>query len=69
VSAVFAETPFTPFREALDAGGVVRGLVVPGRGRPGAEELDELVEQARQLGAAGLVWARRNARGRCRARR
>ncbi|MCL4847096.1 MAG: aspartate--tRNA ligase [Acidobacteria bacterium] len=63
LSAVFGGTPFGPFREALGAGGVVRGFVVTGRGAASRKELDELVEQARQLGAAGLVWARRNAEG------
>ncbi len=63
LSAAFAGTPFMPFREALDTGGVVRGFVVAGRGSASRKELDDLVEQARQLGAAGLVWARRNAEG------
>ena len=32
LTPAFAATTFAPFREALDAKGVVRGLVVPGRG-------------------------------------
>jgi aspartyl-tRNA synthetase len=56
-------TAFTPFRQALDTGGVVRGLVVPGAGAWSRREIDELGEQARQLGASGLVWIRRSAEG------
>jgi aspartyl-tRNA synthetase len=63
VSAVFAETAFAPFREALAAGGAVRGFVVAGAGPSSRRELDELVEQARQLGAAGLVWVRQGGEG------
>ena len=46
------------FRDAIAAGGEVRGFVVPGAARYSRRELDELVEQAKQLGASGLVWAR-----------
>jgi aspartyl-tRNA synthetase len=59
LSPVFAETPFTPFRDALAAHGVVLGLVVPGGARYSRKQLDTLTEQARQAGASGLVWVRR----------
>jgi aspartyl-tRNA synthetase len=36
----------------------VRGFVVPGAARYSRRELDELVDQAKQLGSGGLVWAR-----------
>jgi aspartyl-tRNA synthetase len=62
-SAAFEGSSFGPFRDAVAAGSRVRGFVVPGAGRYSRRELDELVEQARQLGAAGLVWARRNEAG------
>jgi aspartyl-tRNA synthetase len=57
------DTAFTPFREAIDTGGVVRGLVVPGAAAWPRREIDELGEQARQLGASGLVWIRRSGEG------
>jgi aspartyl-tRNA synthetase len=59
LSAVFADTPFTPFRDALAARGAVRGIVVPGGARYSRKQLDTLTEQARQAGASGLVWVRR----------
>ena len=58
LSALFAETAFTPFRGALAAGGVVRGFVAPGGAAFSRKQLDTLTEQARQAGAAGLVWVR-----------
>ncbi len=58
LSAPFAESTFGVFRTAIEAGGEVRGFVVPGAAKYSRRELDELIEQAKQLGAAGLVWAR-----------
>ena len=63
LSACFADTPFTPFRDALGAGGVVRGIVVPGGGAFSRKHLDTLTELARQSGAAGLVWVRDSEEG------
>jgi aspartyl-tRNA synthetase len=54
----FRTSGFSLFRDALDAGGEVRGFVVPGAARYSRRELDELVDQAKQLGSSGLVWAR-----------
>jgi aspartyl-tRNA synthetase len=62
-SPAFGDSTFGPFREAVACGNRVRGFVVPGASRYSRRELDELVEQAKQLGAAGLVWARRNDTG------
>jgi aspartyl-tRNA synthetase len=58
LSKAFDTSAFPPFRSALDAGGEVRGFVIPGAARYSRRELDELTEQAKQFGAAGLVWAR-----------
>jgi aspartyl-tRNA synthetase len=58
VSAAFKESNFSIFRAAIDAGGEVRGFVVPGGAKYSRKDLDTLTEEAKQLGAAGLVWAR-----------
>jgi aspartyl-tRNA synthetase len=63
LSVLFADSPFTPFRSALAAGGVVRGFVVPGGAAFSRKQLDTLTDQAKQAGAAGLVWVRSSAEG------
>jgi aspartyl-tRNA synthetase len=60
---LFAQSPFGIFREAVEHGGTVRGFVIPGAAKFSRRELDEVVEQAKQAGAAGLVWARHTADG------
>ena len=59
VSAALGASEFSVFRDAIASGGQARGFVVPGAGKYSRRELDEVVEQAKQLGATGLVWARR----------
>jgi aspartyl-tRNA synthetase len=58
LSAAFAASEFALFRSAVESGGEVRGFAVPGAAKYSRRELDELVEQAKQLGGGGLVWAR-----------
>jgi aspartyl-tRNA synthetase len=58
LSAAFAGTEFTLFRDAVAAGGEVRGFAIPAAAKYSRRELDELVDQAKQFGGGGLVWAR-----------
>jgi aspartyl-tRNA synthetase len=58
LSAAFAGTEFTLFRDAIAAGGEVRGFAIPAAAKYSRRELDELVDQAKQFGGGGLVWAR-----------
>jgi aspartyl-tRNA synthetase len=60
LSDAFATSEFSVFRDAIGSGGEVRGFVVSGAAKYSRRELDEVVEQAKQLGASGLVWARRS---------
>jgi aspartyl-tRNA synthetase len=60
ISEPFATTAFSLFRDALTNGGEVRGFAVAGGARSSRKELDTLVEEAKQLGSTGLVWARVN---------
>jgi aspartyl-tRNA synthetase len=46
---------FKVFHDALDRGGVVKGLRVPGLASATRKETDELIEFAKQYGAKGLV--------------
>jgi aspartyl-tRNA synthetase len=54
---VFASTEVRVFRSVLDQGGAVKAVVVPTQGELARKELDALVEEAKSLGAGGLVWA------------
>lgn len=56
LSEVFAGTGFRGFAGVLGAGGAVRGINAGVR-KASRAELDRLVDRARSLGAAGLVWA------------
>ncbi|TAN34446.1 aspartate--tRNA ligase [bacterium] len=51
-----AKTKVQVFRNVLAAGGVVRGLSVPGGRDLARRELDELVTVARGAGGQGLAW-------------
>jgi aspartyl-tRNA synthetase len=53
---VLARSEARIFRSALDSGGIVRGLAVPGGRDMSRRELDELVTLARGAGGAGLAW-------------
>jgi aspartyl-tRNA synthetase len=59
VSDVWAEAAFNAFRSIVAKGGVVRALVIPGAARYSRSELDALVDQAKALGAVGILWARK----------
>ena len=47
------------FKEIVGSGGTVRGFVVPQAGGYSRSEVDGIVDQAKAMGATGLVWARR----------
>jgi aspartyl-tRNA synthetase len=57
LAKVVAGSQFAVFRNALDEGGQIKGIRVPGVGGYSRKQLDELVELARQSGAKGLLWA------------
>ena len=63
VSRVFADSSFKVFRGIVADGGVVRALVVPQAGDYSRSQVDKLVDEAIELGAQGLVWARRGPDG------
>jgi aspartyl-tRNA synthetase len=61
LSPIFPKTEFKIFRQALDAGGVVRGLRIPRT--IGAKEIEALTEVARGERAKGLAFWHREADG------
>ena len=63
VSDVFRDSSFSVFAGAVSGGGAVRAIAVPGAAKFSRKDIDELVEQAKQAGASGLVWARRSPEG------
>ena len=63
IRELFRESSFRVFREIVGSGGTVRAFVVPEAGAYSRSEVDGLVDEAKQLGATGLIWARRSADG------
>jgi aspartyl-tRNA synthetase len=55
----FRESSFRVFREIVAGGGTVRGFVVANAAAYSRSEVDGIVDQAKALGATGLIWARR----------
>ena len=58
LAGTFGSTEVKVFRSVLDAGGAVKAIVVPEKGTAARKELDGLVDEAKSLGAGGLVWVR-----------
>ena len=56
LSEALAGTQVAVFSRALEAGGSVLALVLPGGATASRKELDGLVEWARSRGAGGLAW-------------
>ncbi|MBX6341585.1 MAG: aspartate--tRNA ligase, partial [Thermomicrobiaceae bacterium] len=56
VTDVVAESEFGVFANTAKAGGVVRGIAVPGQAGISRGKVDELTEMAKYFGAKGLVW-------------
>jgi aspartyl-tRNA synthetase len=59
LSEPFRESAFSLFRGAIEAGGEVRGFMIPNGARYSRKDLDRLSDEAKQLGGGGVVWARR----------
>jgi len=56
ITDCFSNSDFQVFKNVIKDDGVVQGIVVPGQGNMPRKKLDKLVEQARDLGAQGLIW-------------
>ena len=58
LSAVFRDAEFRVFKQIVAEGGVVRGFAVPGGNHYARNQIDGLVDQAKQMGFTGLIWVR-----------
>lgn len=56
VSQLVSNSGFAVFKNAVDAGGQVKGVVYPGAANGARREIDELTEFVKQYGAKGLAW-------------
>lgn len=56
LDSVIAQSEFGVFKNALESGGEVKGVVWPGGAGMSRRELDELGEFVKRYGAKGLVW-------------
>lgn len=56
VSQVVKDCEFGVFTTALENGGSVRGICVPGKGDMGRKQIDKLVDLAKTYGAKGLTY-------------
>jgi aspartyl-tRNA synthetase len=61
LASPFGRTDFKIFRQALDSGGVVRGIRIPGS--LGSKDIEGLTEVARAEGAKGLAFWHREGEG------
>lgn len=58
LNSVFANSDFRVFREAVDSGGIVTGLLAPGCGDYTRNQLDVLTDFVKGFGSKGLIWIR-----------
>ena len=63
VRELFRESSFRVFHDIVADDGTVRAFVVPNSAGYSRSEVDGLVDEAKELGATGLVWARRSEAG------
>ena len=55
---VFSNTGFKVFKDAIDTGGVITGLLAPGCGDYTRNQLDVITDYVKGHGAKGLIWIR-----------
>jgi aspartyl-tRNA synthetase len=58
LNEVFHNSEFKVFKEAIEEGGVVTGLLAPGCGEYTRNQLDVLTDFVKKFGAKGLIWMR-----------
>ncbi len=56
VTDIVAESDFRVFRQAIERGGMVKAVRVPGGGSLSRKDLDDLIEYVKIFGAQGMAW-------------
>ena len=56
ISDLVPQTDFGVFKDAVNSGGCVKMIAVPGGAALSRKQLDQLTEDAKKLGAKGLAW-------------
>ena len=56
LNEVFAQSDFKVFKEQVNSGGIITGLLAEGCAGYSRNQLDTLTDYVKGLGAAGLVW-------------
>jgi aspartyl-tRNA synthetase len=63
VTDVVSRANFQVFAQAIEGGGIVKGINVRGGGKRSRKEIEELVATAQSYGAGGLAWLKVEAEG------
>ncbi|MFN7984177.1 MAG: aspartate--tRNA ligase [Vicinamibacterales bacterium] len=58
VSSAFVDSEFRVFKQFIADGGVIRGFAIPGGNKYTRNQIDGLVDLAKQIGFGGLIWVR-----------
>lgn len=62
ITDIFKNTAFGVFKKTVDDGGVIKAIVLTGK-TLSRKDLDTSVDMAKEMGAGGLIWMRRDAEG------
>jgi aspartyl-tRNA synthetase len=63
VTDVVSQSDFQVFTQAIEEGGIVKGINLTGSGRRSRKEIEELIARAQSYGAGGLAWFKVEAEG------
>jgi aspartyl-tRNA synthetase len=62
ITDIFKDTAFGVFKKTIDDGGAIKAIVLAGK-TLSRKDLDTAVDVAKEMGAGGLIWMRRDAEG------
>ena len=57
LTTLLANSPFTLFSSAVQSGGQIKAIRIPGVAAYSRKQIDEVIDIAKQNGAKGLLWA------------